>query len=254
MHVVARKKKKKKKESEEQIDAPPALGGDARTSLRALLDGVVIEEKAAPVRPSPRPPPAPREKASDRPSDTLRGDDRIAYWDAFSGVKPLAGKAAMPATSQPRPKSAPRPDDRSREDDAARARLAALVAGGVRFDVEHREDDRVFGVRSGASTAIVRELARRDASPEATIDLHGMTAAQAEKEVARFVRRKHREGARRLRIVHGKGLHSEGGAVLGDRVVHTLTNGAAAPVILAFASAAPELGGAGALIVELTRS
>jgi DNA-nicking Smr family endonuclease len=267
---VARKKKKKSK-GEEELEPAAKLGGEAKTSLRSLLDGVVIapkqEKKAAKSTPPPKPrsdaprtvrrsePPAPSDKRVDRPSETLRGDDRIAYWDAISGVKPLRGKAAMPHTSTPRPAQAPTPPDRARHDDEARARLAALVAGGVRFEVQRSDDDRVEGLRSGTPPAILRALARRDASPEATVDLHGMLAAEAEAEVLRFVRRAHRNGARRVCIVHGKGLHSEGGTgVLKEAVVRALTEGGAAPVVVAFASAAEALGGRGALIVELTRS
>jgi DNA-nicking Smr family endonuclease len=257
---VARKKKKKR--ATEEPEPEVKLGGDAKTSMRALLDGITIEPpKPAAARAEKKPPPPkPVEKKQvspppgERPSDTLRGDDRIAYWDAFKGVRPIGGKAAMHATDQPRLKSAPKPHHPPGDDEVVRARLAALVAGGVRFDVERKEDGRVLGLRAGAQTAVLRELSRRDASPEAVVDLHGMTAVQAEQEVAKFVRRQHRAGASRVRIVHGKGLHSAGGAVLGDRVVHALTNGAAAPVVLAFASAAPELGGVGALIVELTRA
>ncbi len=260
---MARKKKKKK---DAELDEPPKLGGEARTSLRGLLADVEIApptkkdaaKKAAPKPKAPKPGAAKPEvrttTAHDRPSDTLRGDDRIAYWDAYANVAPLRGKAAMPHTPSPRPASAPKVPDRSRHDDEARARLAALVAGGIRFDVEHRDDDRVHGVRVGTAPSIVRELARRDASPETKIDLHGMLAAEAEAEVVRFVRRAHKSGARRVLIVHGKGLHSEGGAgVLRDVVVRALTHGGAAPVVLAFASAAVELGGSGALVVELTR-
>ena len=55
-----------------------------------------------------------------------------------------------------------------------------------------------------------------------------------------------------LLVVHGKGLHSDGGVgVLGDVVVKTLTESAIAPRVLAFASAAPRLGGLGATVVRL---
>ena len=68
------------------------------------------------------------------------------------------------------------------------------------------------------------------------------------------MRAQHRRGARRLCLAHGKGNHSEGGVgVLRDVVVRTLTEGGAAPVVHAFATASSHLGGTGALVVELVR-
>lgn len=136
-------------------------------------------------------------------------------------------------------------------DAAARARLAALVAGAVRFEVTW-EDERVRGRRAGTPASLERELASRDVAVEATLDLHGYTTADAERAIVRFLRARARRGERRVAIVHGKGLHSEGGlGVLQDHTVRVLTEGGAAPVVRAFASAAPELGGSGALVVQL---
>ncbi len=207
--------------------------------------------KAAP-GPSPsaeRPAPAPR------PSDALSGDDRIAYYDAIAGVRPLGGPSRGRARS-PEEKVAPgrvSTTPPTRSDDLVRDRLGALVAGGVRFDVRW-EDERVLGRRVGVPASVEAELGRRGIAPEATLDLHGETGDDAERAVVRFVRRQHRRGARRLCLIHGKGTHSEGGlGVLQGRVVHALTEGGAAPVVEAFASACPELGGSGALVVQLVR-
>lgn len=251
---MARRKKRKVEETPE-----PAPAGEARTSLRGLLKDVVVsepekDEKPAPVvRRAPKkaqkkketPPPA-----AGRPSDTLRGDDRIAWYDAFAGVRPLSDKerarAAAPVTP---PRDAPQPQA---SDDEARSRLAALVGGGVRFDIM-RDGDEVRGRRVGTPESVVRTLMRNDARPEATVDLHGMRAVEAEREVVRFVRGAARRGVRRVCIVHGKGLHSESGPVLRERVVHVLSEGGAAPVVLAFVTASHARGGSGALMVELTR-
>lgn len=220
------------------------------TSLGELLKDVELRSDAAPAAPAEKRvaerAPAVAAGPPARPSDGLRGDDRIAFQDAMVGVRPLErGSPNKPSRVTPR--------ESTSADDEARARLAALVAGGVRFEVE-REDDRVMGRRAGTPRARARELSGPGVAPEATLDLHGARADAAERELVRFVRREHRRGRRRLCIVHGKGLHSEGGVgVLADRVVHALTEGGAAPVVLAFATAHPELGGAGALIVQLVR-
>lgn len=252
---MARRKKKRTTEGEAR---PAAPAGEARTSLRGLLKDVVLAppepEPAAKPKEAKRRAPAPPPKSEAappsgaRPSETLRGEDRIAYYDAYAGVKPLADR--------PQPANAPKlppatPPARSLGDEEARARLAALVAGGVRFDVE-RDGDELRAARAGTSPQIVRALLREDARAEASLDLHGLRAEVAEREVVRFVRAEQRAGARRVRIVHGKGLHSPGGAgVLREVVVRALTEGGAAPCVRAFVTASHAAGGSGALLVEL---
>lgn len=249
---MARRKKRK-----EDAAAPaPQPAGDARTSLRGLLKDLVLAEPSE-KRPSPPPkpnkaqraaPPPPNDPPAARPSETLRGDDRIAWYDAYAGVRPLGAKerARAPAPVVP-PPTAPL---RSEGDEEARARLAALVGGGVRFDIE-RDGAEIRARRAGTSDAVLRALLR--ARPESTLDLHGMRASEAEREVVRFVRAQHRRGVRRVLIVHGKGLHSACGPVLGDVAVHALTEGGAAPVVQAFVTASHDQGGSGALLIELTR-
>ena len=212
------------------------------TSLGELLEDVELPDPTpakAPIAPRARTPtPAPSRGAA-------RGDERTAFRNAMTGVVPIDGAAAARVSRVPR-------DDAHAEEDA-RARLAALVGGGVHFTIE-RSAERVFGSRGGVRKRALRELESRSVSIEGTLDLHGMRAAAAARELTRFVRAQHRRGRRRLLVVHGKGLHSEGGVgVLGARVVEELTAGGAAPLVLAFASAHPDLGGTGALIVQLVR-
>jgi DNA-nicking Smr family endonuclease len=55
-----------------------------------------------------------------------------------------------------------------------------------------------------------------------------------------------------VRIIHGKGLHSDAaGPVLGDAVIEALTRGSAAVNVIAFVTAPSAQGGSGALLVEL---
>lgn len=223
------------------------------TSMRALLRDVdLVEPESPPPTTERRRKKATPKRPEARPSESLRGDDRIAFHDAMAGVRPL---------DRARPVRAPHivmekteaPAARASADDEARGRLAALVAGGVRFEIE-REDEFVFGRRAGIPAAQARALSRRGILAEAELDLHGRSGDEAAREVVRFVRAQHRRGARQVCIIHGKGLHSAGGiSVLGDRVVEALTRGGAAPVVQAFATAPVERGGAGALMIRLQR-
>jgi hypothetical protein len=62
----------------------------------------------------------------------------------------------------------------------------------------------------------LKEKLRRYPSPQAQLDLHGATAAQARQRAAHFMRSSLANGLFTVRIIVGKGLHSEGGAVLPD--------------------------------------
>lgn len=178
--------------------------------------------------------------------------------DAYAGATPLRatrqGRAA--AASRAAEGGAPGVTD-GRVGDAgadaeARARLDRLVGGGVHFSVERDEDGRYAGLRQGVARTVLRRLRGPGYNPEATLDLHGMYADEAERTVTRFVRERHRRGARYLLIIHGAGQHSEAGLpVLAPRTVEALTGGGAAPLVQAFATAHSRRGGLGALSVLL---
>lgn len=248
--------------------APERLASPFADALRGMKadEGTPSKKK----RPSERghgrrdaPPPAPspgprRPEPPPRPEpewSTYAYEDRVAMSQAYRDVRPIGDPRGRAGVRPPRRELAT--EDRvaeQRGDATARERLAALVAGGIRFDVRRDEDGRVEGRRSGTDPQPLRELRRGAARPDAELDLHGMRADQAEAATVRFVREEQRGGARIVRIVHGKGLHSDGGlGVLGDRVLHALTEGGAAPFVLAFVSAAPAQGGTGAVVVRLTR-
>ena len=265
---MARRRRKKKNAADGDAPAAKATPAHLGTSLRDLLADALpkaedVETKGdAPATASGAPKPAHQKPAppppNERLSDGLVGDDRIAFHDAFAGVRPLGPTSAAKRPKKGRGKPiakgrrSPVVPREAPSDTEARARLAALVGGAVHFDVE-RDEDGVRGLRDGADPQILRDLSARGAFVEATLDLHGLRGRQAEQAVSRFVRAQHRKGVRRVCVVHGKGLHSDGVAVLRDAAVRALSDGGAAPVVLAFATAAPDRGGRGALLVALTR-
>lgn len=70
-----------------------------------------------------------------------------------------------------------------------------------------------------------RPLSRKeiDAMPvDAALDLHGMTGAEAEAALAAFFNDARARRCSKVLIVHGKGLHSQGEAVLGRLVARWL--------------------------------
>jgi DNA-nicking Smr family endonuclease len=178
--------------------------------------------------------------------------------DAYDGAQPLIPRPARAKPIAEReigardPKRDAAANAQGRADElAARARLAALVSGGVRFKIR-REDDCVEALRADTSPKLLARIQGKGFTPEASLDLHGLRAQQVEVAIERFVRTHHRRGARHLLLIVGKGLHSEEGvSVLAPAAVTALSQGLAAPWVIAFSTAHAVHGGTGALAVLL---
>jgi DNA-nicking Smr family endonuclease len=106
----------------------------------------------------------------------------------------------------------------------------------------------------GLAPRLVRKLRRGDFVRQGHVDLHGMTADEAQPMVERFLVDAVKAGWRCVLIVHGKGLNSKDQTpVLKEKLKSWLARGRAATLVLAFTSARPHDGGAGALYVLLRR-
>ena len=77
---------------------------------------------------------------------------------------------------------------------------------------ELRTDDGAF------DRDVSRALSRRRLSPEASLDLHGMTLAAAEQAVVRFLARAVAQDLRVVLIVTGKGQRVESGRQFAGRI------------------------------------
>ena len=105
-------------------------------------------------------------------------------------------------------------------------------------------------VAPGIDRRELRKLKRGDYLASDSLDLHGMTVAQAETSVRRFIERC-RARHRCVCIVHGRGLRSKGNVpVLRPRVRDVLRRHRG---VLAFADAPRDAGGDGAVYVLLRR-
>ncbi|MBX7195560.1 MAG: Smr/MutS family protein [Sandaracinaceae bacterium] len=189
-----------------------------------------------------------------RPSDGLRGDDRIAFFDAIAGVRTLDAGRPKPKRAVPVKTTAAPTISREAVDAPARKKLGELVGGAHQFDVAVEDDGFVEGLRRDAPIEALGALRREQPRIDATLDLHGLREAVVEDRLARWLREQHRKGVRRVLVVHGKGLHSDDGvAVLREAVIRVLEASIATPLVLAFSSAPPSMGGTGAMLVELTK-
>ena len=108
------------------------------------------------------------------------------------------------------------------------------------------------GRAHGVNRKTFRQLAAGHLPPEATLDLHRLTADAARERLARFVTRSRGAGHRVVLVITGKAERSTSpvGGRLRDLVPGWLGAQLAAAV-LAYTPARPEHGGAGALYVLL---
>lgn len=110
---------------------------------------------------------------------------------------------------------------------------------------------RAAGPHTTAASRALRELARGALRIEAELDLHGKSAAEAERLLAEFVVQARAYGIGCVRIVHGRGVRSgPGGPVLKSLVQRWL---AASDDVLGFTAARPRDGGDGAVYALLGR-
>jgi DNA-nicking Smr family endonuclease len=103
--------------------------------------------------------------------------------------------------------------------------------------------------RPGVQRQTLRQLRRGGSRVEDEVDLHGLTVAEARPLLIAFLDRCRANGARVVRVIHGKGLRSESGeGVLKGMVASWLVQRAD---VLAFHEAKPADGGSGAVVVLL---
>lgn len=88
-----------------------------------------------------------------------------------------------------------------------------------RHGIEDKDSARVSLSKTDVLRSKAEERRRlRKMKPEAVIDLHGLTCDDAEAALDAFFTDCRRQGVRKILIVHGKGLHSEGSPVLASLV------------------------------------
>ena len=104
---------------------------------------------------------------------------------------------------------------------------------------------------------IDRSLSRGKASPDAKLDLHGLTLAAAERAVARFLEDASGRDHRIVLIVTGKGIREEAGRFVGGRIraefVGWLNRPENRARVRGVRPAHPRHGGSGAFSVLLRR-
>jgi DNA-nicking Smr family endonuclease len=157
-------------------------------------------------------------------------------------VKPLRLEGAVPATGRRKGRARAARVDRL-------ALLEASVTGAVAEPMVGRGDELAHR-RPGVPASVLRRLRRGEFRVEGELDLHGLTAAQAQQVLSAFLASALARHATCVRIIHGKGLRSgQRGPVLKNTVSSVLRR---TPAVAAYVSARPEDGGTGAVLVLLS--
>ncbi len=131
--------------------------------------------------------------------------------------------------------------------------LEALVSGEAPFDLSD-SDEFIEGRVPGLDAGVVRRLRKGELAVQAHLDLHGMTRDEAKGAVEDFLRGARRGGKRCVLVVHGRGMHSKDQVpVLKEAIKTWFATGRFGKHVLAFATARPVDGGAGAIYVLLRK-
>ncbi len=209
----------------------------------AADDGLPASEKVL----SPKPPPAGRKRSAraggarlrKKPRTNRHGLPLLSERDDLERHFEEPGETDLPAdrwaTNKP-----PQPDDCTQRDkngipvlDHCRdlGRLMA-ASGEAEAPAEEWSQDLKASLAHDARTLMKRktggiyptrkltlqERLKRYPRVQGQLDLHGATAIKAQQRTDAYVRTAHADGLFTLRIIVGKGLHSESGAVLPDVV------------------------------------
>lgn len=173
---------------------------------------------------------------------------------------PLKRPAQIPqATPQPTPQ--PLPDFTAPERRVLRPEGRAL-GPSLRFDAAPTLIDRLDPAR-GLDGRTAERVKRGKRTPEARLDLHGMTAFHAHDALMGFMRTSHTRGLRFVLVITGKGgrrrdpddagFIPEGAGVLRHAVPRWLREAPMRPLVTGVYSAHLRHGGEGALYIQLSK-
>jgi DNA-nicking Smr family endonuclease len=267
---VAKKRDKDKNKKDDDAALPkfagfkPLAGGleGFKAKLDAEKKADEEKQKAAAAKGKPLPPPRPV-PAQRRPEPVRTAtsdlDDEMSFHRMMSGVTPLdaSAKARVPLTTEVRPgeqrlKAAEVQARAAASAEAAIAHLHSIVDDVARFEVSD-DGRRVEGRRIDAPADLVRNMRRGMLPIDGRLDLHGLTAAQAQDKLVEFLRSMRSRNERCVLVIHGKGERVPGSGVLRGEISAWLSQGKAREHVLAFTTARDDDGGEGAVYVALRR-
>lgn len=198
---------------------------------------------------------------SKRRSRGLTEDDR-AVWDAAARtMRPLRSK---PVSFDPPPGEAAPPvrSDANAPPDLPSFRVGERANGHSKPpDLVPNVGQRLAAMPLSMDAKTHGRMKRGKLKPEAKLDLHGMTLAQAHPVLTQFIHRAYGDGLRLVLVVTGKGKDRDSGGpipvprgVLRHNVPLWLAAGSLRPLVLQITDAHQRHGGGGAYYVYLRRA
>lgn len=177
-------------------------------------------------------------------------DDSDLFARAMQGVDPMNADSGRQVDARPEPPVAPDPEDPDAE---GRQTMEAFLRGDVEFELEFTEE-YMFGHVRGLDQRDLTKLKNGLFSCEAHLDMHGMSSDQAYDSLLFFLRESYLQAKRCVLLIPGRGLGSPGGVgLLRQELQRWLTREPLRRIVLAFCTALPKHGGAGALYVLLRK-
>ena len=182
--------------------------------------------------------------------------DDVALWDTVvKEVKPLTDRKVPPKPApkpiaQRKTKPLPPTHPSAAKPLPARHPPAPMPTPSRRF----APADLEAGAAPGLDRRTMTRLGRGKIRPEATIDLHGRTQAEARRALDAALSRAEGRGHRCVLVITGTGLRREGSGVLRTAVPRWLSEAPNRGRVLGYATARPEDGGLGAIYVYLKRA
>jgi len=171
-----------------------------------------------------------------------RGEGQDLFAEAMGKVQPLAPAdkvvANKPKPVRPAASIVPR---RSQSNPVSHASTA--------LSIQPTGEPWVF-VADGVSRERLKRLAAGRPPVERSFDLHGMTRNEALAMLDEACGQAISEGVRVFCIIHGRGLHSQGRAILKEAVYHWLRQGPLAHRVLAVMPQPGSGGGACLLLIR----
>jgi DNA-nicking Smr family endonuclease len=169
----------------------------------------------------------------------ISNNDKAEFREAMRDVKPLSHTKVHSTPSIPKRRI------RASSHDEENSNTLFPFSDYEKLDSVGKEDLLEF-IRPGMDYKILRKLRQGQYNIEAVLDLHGMNITTAREALGQFLLHCQRNGVRHVLMIHGKGYNNK--AILKNKLNHWLRQ---TEYVLAFRSANPRDGAAGALYVLL---
>lgn len=169
--------------------------------------------------------------------------DEEVFREAMADVREIPEFSSLPPGNSPKLILLPR-----RRDDSLDI-LSRIVKGQMKIRISDTAEYMAWA-KPSVRKDILEKLHRGDYAVQDSIDLHGMTLAEAEDALFRFFRCAVRKGLFCVKVIHGRGLRSPQGPVLKEALKNFLHR-SFSKWILAYATARHSDGGLGATYIIL---